>query len=381
MKIWVFSAYLIKDLRHDIGRSLLTIAGLSIMIVSYLLTSALSEAFDRFGQQPGIASHNLLILSADTIDPMQGSVSQAALDLAVRAVQEKFGPQSIRRVEPTIFRTLRISTNTVEVIAVAPQAMTEVFNLALLEGRYPTGSTEIAASQEAFAASGWQVGQIIEFYGQAFQLVGKVRYDPGKMASLWMTYAAAEQLFGSRRGFQIGALQIAGELDPEMVRAYLETVPGILPSYAVYLEQEVHARYAQAVRDILTFTMIMDLLALGVISFGIFNATSLTLAERSRELVLLRVVGFSPGAIGRFLFGRALLQTLAAYGLGWGLAALAIRQNAAASFSMHGIQVKLSLSPANLLLGLALTVVFAWFGVWLITFSQGRKNLASLLRD
>jgi hypothetical protein len=153
------------------------------------------------------------ILSADTIDPMQGSVSQATFDLAVQAVAEKFGPHSVRRADPTIFRTLRISGYTMEVLAVAPQGMTDVYNLVLLEGRYPTGSTEIAASQEAFDLAGWQVGQSIEFYGQAFQVVGEVRYAAGKIASLWMTYAAGEQLFGSRRGFQIGAIQIAGDLD------------------------------------------------------------------------------------------------------------------------------------------------------------------------
>ena len=377
----VFGAYLLKDLRHDLNRSLLTIAGLCIMVVSYLLTAALSDAFRQFGSQPGVTSHNLLLLSADTIDPMQSSVSPAALDLAQRSVQATFGPQSVRRADPTVFRTLRIAGNSMEVIAVAPQGMTDTYHLVLLEGRLPAGNTEMAASEQAFDLSGWTVGQNIEFYSREFQLVGKVRYDAGKLASLWLTYAAGENLFGAQRGFQIGALQIAGDLDPESVRAYLETVPGILPAYAVYLEREIHARYAQAIQAILSFTLVMDLLALSVISFGIFNATSLTLVERSHELALLRVAGFSTGAIRRFLFGRALVQTLIAYGLGWGLAELVIWQNAARSFSMRGVYVKISLSPDNLLLGLALTLLFAWFGVWLTAYSQSRQSLVSLLSD
>ena len=376
-----FVGYLFKDLRHDVGRSLLTIAGLAIMVVSYLLTAALAEAFDEFGQQPGVASHNLIMLAADTIDPMQGAVSQAAFDLAVGAVRAEFGPQSVRRADPTIFRTLRIQDNTMEVLGVAPQGMTEVYNLTLLEGRLPSGNTEIAASQEAVDLGGWQVGQSIEFYGQAFQLVGEVRYEAGKIASLWMTYAAGEALFGERRGFQVGALQIAGELDPETVRAYLESVEGIRPAYAVYLEQEVHARYAQAIQDLLKFTIVMDVLALSVISFGIFNATSLTLTERSREIALLRVAGFSGGTVRRFLFGRALVQTLAAYLLGWGLARLVTWQNAVASFSMHGMYVQIILSPGIVLLGLALTGLCAWLGVWLTTYRLGNQNLAALLSE
>jgi putative ABC transport system permease protein len=125
----------------------------------------------------------------------------------------------------------------------------------------------------------------------------------------------------------------------------------------------------------------MDILALSVISFGIFNATSLTLSERNREMALLRVAGFSTHAVRRFLFGRTLLQTLAAYLLGWGLAELVIWQNTASSFSMHGVRVEINLSPANLLLGLALTALFAWFGVWLAAYSQGRQSLAALLSN
>lgn len=383
MNLVTFGTYLLKDLRHDLGHNLLTIAGLSIMVLSYLLTAALSEAFHEFGSQPGYASQNLVLLAADTIDPMQGSVSQSALEQAVQAIQAAYGPESVRRAAPTILRTLRIQAGSVirsmQVFAVEPQSMTDVYHLALLEGRYPSGSAEIAASEEAFRLAGWLVGQSIEFYGQEFKLVGKVRYEAGKIASLWMTYTAGENLFGTRRGFQLAAIQISGSLDPETVRAYLETVPGILPAHAVYLEQEVHDRFAQAVQDILKFTIVMDVLALGVISFGVFNATSLTLAERSREIALLRVSGFASGSIRRFLFGRAFLQSLIAYFLGWILAEWVVLGQMGASFSLHSAYIKISLSPENLLLGLVLTILFAWFGVWLTSYSQGRQSLVALL--
>ncbi|GEM_PF-1009088 len=385
MNILVFSRYLLNDLRHDLRHSLLTIAGLSMMALSFLLASALSQAFREFGSQPGFASQNLILLSADTIDPMQGSVSQSTLEQAVQAVQAAYGPGSVRYVAPTILRTLRIqagsTVRSMQVFAVEPRGMTEVYQLGLLEGRYPTGITEIAASEEAFDLAGWQIGQSIDFYGQQFDLVGKVSYQAGKISSLWMTYFAGENLFGTRRGFQVAAIQISASLDPETVRAYLESTPGILPDYAVYLEQEVHERLGQAIQDILKFTIVMDALALGVITFGIFNATSLTLAERSREIALLRVTGFLTGAIRRFLFGRAFLQTLLADLLGWGLAEWAIRQQMGSSFSMHGAYVRISISPENLLSGLALTILFAWLGVWLTTCSQGRQSLVALLTD
>jgi hypothetical protein len=370
---------LLKDLRHDPGRSVLTIAGLAIMIVSYLLMAGLADSFQAFGQAPGAFTHNVLLFPADSIDPMQGTVSPAAFDAAVDAVRARFGPTSLVRADPIIFRTLRIGEHMMQVLAAAPDAMQSTYDLALIAGRYPAGTTELAASDEAFDLTGWQLGQTVRFHGRDFTLVGRVRYEAGKLTSVWMTYAAGELVFGTGRGFQLAVLQVSGDVDPEVVRSHLETVPGIRPTYAVYLEQEAFARQTYAVRNILAFARILNLLALSVISLGIFTATSLTLAERSREVGLLRVVGFTPGASLGILLGQALLQTLAAFGLGWA-ATVWVTQGNAGIFSLQGVQVAIRLSPATLLGGLAFTLLFAGFGVGLTVFQQHRRSLVDLLR-
>jgi hypothetical protein len=381
MKVLVFCTYLLKDLFHDPGRSLLTIASLTIMVLSYLLTAALADSFQQFGSQPRIASQNLALLASDTLDPMQGSVSKEALDRSVQAIQETFGAQSVRHAVPVILRTLLIGEWSMEIIAVSPTGMTEVYDLDLLDGHLPSGNTELAASEETLKLTGWQVGQAIQVYGQQFEIVGCIRYAAGKMASLWMTYAAGEALFSDRRGFQLGAINLAAGLDPEQVRTFLETVEGILPEYAVYLEQQVHERYVQLVQDILKLTIVFEVMALSIITFGIFNATHLTLAERSHEIALLRVAGFTPGAVRRILFGRAMLLTLAAYLIGWALAALVALRSIPKSFALHSSVFTLRLSATDLLVGLVLTILFAWLGVWLTASSQSRQSLALQLSE
>jgi hypothetical protein len=382
LKVVVFAIYLIKDLFHDFTRSLLTVASLATIILGFLLTAAISTAFLEFGSQVTTDSHNLMVLSADSIDPAQGSLTDEVLDTAARAVQEKFGPQSLLRASPMIFRTLRITDWVMQVIAVPRQDMTDVYRLTLLAGHYPQGNGEIVATQEAIQITGWSMGHIVEILGQKLQVVGIVRYEGGKLASLWMTYPVGQALFGTRIGFQIGILQIAGDLDPETVRTYLETLPELTPTYAVYLEQQLNERYATFIRAILAFSGFLNILALSVVSFGGFNAASLTLAERGHEIAILRVVGFSPPIVRRFLFGRTLLQTLVAYAVGWGLAVL-ITQHSMTSpnISFIGVTLPLRLPPTTLLLGLALTILFAWLGVWLTTRSQERQKLAVLLKD
>jgi ABC-type antimicrobial peptide transport system permease subunit len=388
MKAVAFAAYLIKDLLYDLGRSLLTVASLAAIILGFLLTAAISTAFLEFGSQVSTGSHNLMILSADSIDPSQGSLTEEVLETAAQAIREKFGPQGLRRASPAIFRTMRIVDWVMQVFAVPRQDMADVYRLTLLEGRYPEDSgsnskpAEIVATQEAMQITGWSMGHTVEILGQKFQIVGIVRYEGGKLASLWMTYPVGQNLFGTRIGFQIGTLQIANDLDTETVRAYLESLPELGPAYAVYLEQQLNERYATFIRAILSFSAFLNVLALSVVSFGAYNATSLTLAERSHEIAILRIVGFSAPVVRRFLFGRALLQTLVAYGVGWALALLITQEGLVSpNISIIGVTLPLRLSAHTLLLGLALVILFAWLGVWLTARGQERQKLAVLLKD
>jgi len=81
----------------------------------------------------------------------------------------------------------------------------------------------------------------------------------------------------------------------------------------VFLENTLSSGYLQLSRNIVILGSLMAVLAMGAITFGIYNATSLCLVEHSSEIILLRVVGFTREKIRLFLTARALLLTLCAY--------------------------------------------------------------------
>ncbi len=85
----------------------------------------------------------------------------------------------------------------------------------------------------------------------------------------------------------------------------------------VVREDEIRNFYDTQAEAMLFFTFIATLLA-GVIAFGVvYNSARISLAERSRELASLRVLGYTRGEISYILLGELAILTLAAIPLGF----------------------------------------------------------------
>jgi putative ABC transport system permease protein len=80
--------------------------------------------------------------------------------------------------------------------------------------------------------------------------------------------------------------------------------------------QSIESFYESFAETILIFTFVNTLLA-GTIAFGaVYNSARIALAERSRELASLRVLGFTRGEIAYILVGE--LMALVVIGIGFG---------------------------------------------------------------
>jgi putative ABC transport system permease protein len=86
---------------------------------------------------------------------------------------------------------------------------------------------------------------------------------------------------------------------------------------AVVRQDEIRNFYETQAEAMLFFTLVATVLA-GVIAFGVvYNSARISLAERSRELASLRVLGYTRGEISYILLGELGLLTLAAVPLGF----------------------------------------------------------------
>ena len=352
--------FTLKDLLYDRWRSLLTIAGLAVVVVAYLLLAALAQAFLVFSQQVRGPS-NLVIVAADVIDPMESSLDDSLLETA-----RQMAPDQIERVFPILFRHLNISGQIMQIRAAPLAELSGAFALNLFQGRWPTGPREVVVSEGVARLAAWSVGSTVNIYGADFQVTGLVRAGENNTGAVWMTYSEGQSLFGLRRGFQVAYLVLQPAADAEAVRARLQADPRLAEHYSVYLERALSSSYYQVSYNLLTLNNLMALAALLAITFGAYNATTLSLTERGHAIGLLRVLGFTPGKLRAILLARTLALTGAAYSLGWGLAGLLVSYyRAHLTLGVSAAPLVLSLTPAASLLGLVLTLLFASLGLWL----------------
>jgi len=352
----------LKDLIHDRWHSLMTIISLAFVVLAYLLLATLSRALFSAGKQTRI-TNNLVILASDAIDPMDSSLNEEILQIA-----RDIAPDQIQRAFPTLFRHLIIGGRILQVRAVPLDEMSSALALTLVQGSFPSGPRQIVIGEEIARDSSWKIGSTVNIYGTDFKVTGLVRASENNLAALWMTYIEGQKLFGMNRGFQVGYLPLVPSADPEIVRARLQADPHISALYTIYLENTVSNGYSEVNHNLVTMSGIMAVVSLLAITFGIYNSTNLSLTERSHEICLLRLVGFTSAKLHVILFARALLLTFAAYGLGWVvLKVLSFYQNSHAPMGSSEAPLILSQSLTASLVGLALASAFAFLGVLLTT--------------
>jgi ABC-type antimicrobial peptide transport system permease subunit len=356
--------YTILDLLHDRWRTLLTILSLAVVVAGYLLLTSLSKAFLNAGKQSQVTD-NLVIISADAIDPMESSLDEEILETV-----KEIAPNQILRTFPTLFRHLNIDGRIVQVRAVPLEEMSGALELHLVGGVWPLSPHQIVVDEVIAIASAWNIGSVVNIYGTDFQVTGLVRSGENNLGAIWMAYSEGQLLFGSQNGFQIAYLPLASGADPETVCSMLQNNPKIINNYDVYLENAVSDGYNQINHNLVSLCGIMSVIALMAITFGIYNSISLSLTERSHEIGLLRLVGFTQGKLRRILVARALVLTGASYCLGWVAMIIYINirnKQTPAGFTDAPLTLGMTLSAS--ILGLILATGFAFLGVW---FSSNR---------
>jgi putative ABC transport system permease protein len=96
---------------------------------------------------------------------------------------------------------------------------------------------------------------------------------------------------------------------------YLKDYPAVA---SVEIKEQTRAQFDRTLAESMAISQVFLSLFAGVIAFAIiYNTTSISLTERTRELASLRVLGFTLGEIRRIVFGQNVL--LASVGLVLGI--------------------------------------------------------------
>jgi ABC-type antimicrobial peptide transport system permease subunit len=365
----------LQDLRHDLLTFGFSVLGLGVLVFAFLLLIPLSLAITRFGEAGGLPQ-NLIIVERDVLQPEQSRIAPGLAESVSAILGDR-----LNRVDPVIFRILRVEDHPIQLRGVAFESWVTTFRLRLLEGAWPSDSSEVVIGQLAAQAGGWRTGSEISIYGQPFRVAG-IADGPGtKTQTVWMTYLAARALFGPGKGAQLLVAHLQPSADPLTSRQDLEDgLRSIGGEYDAYFEDALVREYGAALNDLRSLSLLTAVIAIAAVTLGSHNLAWLAAEERTRLLGVLRAVGFDRRAVGRYLLLRAGVISLASYLLALAAAILFLRLGIGPNtLTIGGTQTALSLNAPMAVLGLFLACAASLTGTWLSVRSVLSASPASLL--
>jgi putative ABC transport system permease protein len=198
-----------------------------------------------------------------------------------------------------------------------------------VSGHGPTGPNQISIDKYTADKQHWKVGDTVRVGGQGpaqpYQLVGIAKF--GKLNGLAGAAIAVMTLDQAQR-----VTDKVGKLDGIDIQA----APGVKPQALVQRVQQslpasvtVRTGAEQAAKDssdtksglsfIKTLLLVFAGVALFVGAFMIFNSFSITIAQRTRELSMLRTVGASRRQVLGSVLGEAVVMGFVASVIGLGI--------------------------------------------------------------
>ena len=250
----------------------------------------------------------------------------------------------------------------------------ELDTATLREGRYPTAADEIAIDVATAEANDFAIGDTIGVVTEGpvveHRLVGLVGFgDLDNLAGATLVLFEPETAFAMFGGGGYTSIQVAAEdgVNPSALRD--DIAAAIDPDLDVQTGDQLAASLSEQVTEGLGFfttgLLVFAGVALFVGAFLIANTFSIILAQRTRELALLRAVGASRRQILTSVLGEALATGLLGAVIGFGLG-VALAQGLYALLDVFGVSLpsgNLVVEPATaitaLLLGVILTVAVA----------------------
>ncbi|MGE5291658.1 MAG: ABC transporter permease [Micromonosporaceae bacterium] len=262
-------------------------------------------------------------------------------------------------------------------IGVAWRTDPELSPLRLTAGRGPRSPGEVAIDSVTAGKAGFRPGDEVKILtrgpARTMKLVGIFQFGSlGNLAGATLTAfdpAIAARLLLPQPG-QVSEIDVhaAPGVSQRVLRARVQAIlpAGFEAVTGAQVQRENATMIQQGLKFLNTFLLVFGFVAVFVGAFIIFNTFSMLVAQRTRELALLRAVGASRGQVTRAVMGEALgvgvLAATIGLGLGFGLAQLlrALLSAFGVSLPASGLSLDAPAVIWSYVVGIAVTLVAAY---------------------
>jgi putative ABC transport system permease protein len=303
----------LKTIRARKARFMLTalavVLGVAFVAGTFVLTDTISKAYDGIAATR-YAGTDAVVRSPQSVDRELGGSTRGTISASV--LEQVRHVDGVAAAEPSIEGVARIvgrngrlldeSSEQATPIAMAWQADSDVNPLRLVAGHAPRADNEIVIDRASAEVGSFHAGDAVTVLAGAgtarYVVAGIATYgtagDAGGASVVAFTPAAATAAIGEAG--RIDAVQLVGSPGVSQsdvvarVSAALHDPALQVVTGAAVTSEAITANHDQ-MAFLSTFLMVFAVVALVVGGFVIFNAFSITVAQRTKETAMLRALG------------------------------------------------------------------------------------------
>lgn len=361
-----------------VATSLAIVVGVAFVTGTLILSDTLTSTFENLFVTTTDGVDVAIQGPEDTADPFTGVRDAVPADV----VDVVAGIEGVAAVAPEVQGSAQLIDADGEpvggagppTLAFNAPVVEELDTATLREGRYPTSAEEVAIDLGTAEANGFTVGDdvgvVTDGPVETYRIVGLVGFgDLDNLAGATLVLFEPETAFAMFGENGFSSIQVAADdgVNPSTLRD--DIAAALDPSLDVQTGDQLAASLSEEVTEGLGFfttgLLVFAGVALFVGAFLIANTFSIILAQRTRELALLRAVGASRRQIVGSVLGEALATGLLGAIIGFGLG-VALAQGLYLLLDAFNISLpagNLIVEPSTaitaLLLGVILTVTVA----------------------
>jgi putative ABC transport system permease protein len=352
-----FIALIAKNVLNRPVRTGLTVVGLAVAIAAVILLVGISWNFQQSFMAIYRSKHiDLIVVHA-------GSSNQLSSNLDVRLADRLKRIGGVADVAPTLMDTVAFEEHNLASVLVDGWVPGSLLfrGIRILSGRSLEPGDQKAAMLGRVLALNIEkkVGDRINVSGETFDVVGIFESDSlFENGALIISLATLQKMMG-REGQATGFVITAASSDGAFLDALRKRIEASIPSIAAtpardYVVSDTQIRLANA----MAWTTAAIALVLGAV--GMLNTMLMSIFERTREIGILRAVGWRRRRVLALVLGEAFMIALAGTLLGGVLAVLGLR--AITLYPSARGFIDRNLPPEVLLMALVMGVVLSLLG-------------------
>jgi putative ABC transport system permease protein len=303
-----FFTLVFRNLVRHRTRSLLTVLGIGIGITTVVALGAITSGFKASAQE---LAH---IGGADFMVAQKGAADMTFSTLPEDDLAVVQGVEGVGRAWGALFVVSRVGANPFFMTWGIEHDALAAMGLDVTRGRLPVTSSEILLGQDAARSLGVALGDVVEVEGRSFTVAGVHETDARFEASGAYALLAGVQAAVRKPGL-LTAIYVVVE-GGAAVDEVMQRVTASSTRFAAISTADEYSQVDQGIELLDAANLAISLLAIVIGAIGVMNTMIMSVFERTREIGILRAVGWRSSRVVRLVIGESLTLCVVAAAVG-----------------------------------------------------------------